>query len=130
MGANTQPIWTCYDCGEQGHTRNRCPKKVKKEEVGEACGRAYAIKDAEPQGLNVVMGTFLLNNRYASVLFDLGSDRSFVDTRFSYMLDIDPVKIDTGYEVELADGRVVSDIQKMDKNKAKNRQDRARNGKV
>nr|GFC21496.1 hypothetical protein [Tanacetum cinerariifolium] len=46
-GANTQPIWTCYDCGEQ----NRCPKKVKKEEVGEARGRAYAIKDAEPQAL-------------------------------------------------------------------------------
>ncbi|GJX14513.1 putative reverse transcriptase domain-containing protein [Tanacetum coccineum] len=106
--ANAQPIWTCYDCGEQGHTRNRCPKKVKQEEVGEARGRAYAIKDAEPQGPNVVTGTFLLNNRYASVLFDSGSDRSFVDTRFSSMLDIDPVKIDTSYEVELADGRVVS----------------------
>ncbi|GJT97967.1 putative reverse transcriptase domain-containing protein [Tanacetum coccineum] len=52
--ANAQPIWTCYDCGEQGHTRNRCPKKVKQEEVGEAHGRAYAIKDAEPQGPNVV----------------------------------------------------------------------------
>ncbi|GJR86307.1 putative reverse transcriptase domain-containing protein [Tanacetum coccineum] len=107
-GANAQPIWTCYDCGEQGHTRNRCPKKVKQEEVGEARGRAYAIKDAEPQGPNVVTGTFLLNNRYASVLFDSGSDRSFVDTRFSSMLDIDPVKIDTSYEVELADGRIVS----------------------
>ncbi|GKB33421.1 putative reverse transcriptase domain-containing protein [Tanacetum coccineum] len=56
MGANAQPILTCYDCGEQGHTRNRCPKKVKQEEVGEVCGRAYAIKDAEPQGLNVVTG--------------------------------------------------------------------------
>ncbi|GJR97297.1 reverse transcriptase domain-containing protein [Tanacetum coccineum] len=33
---------------------------------------------------------------------------SFVDTRFSSMLDIDPVKIDTNYEVELADGRIVS----------------------
>ncbi|GJZ22294.1 putative reverse transcriptase domain-containing protein [Tanacetum coccineum] len=21
-GANAQPVWTCYDCGEQGHTRN------------------------------------------------------------------------------------------------------------
>ncbi|GJS11761.1 reverse transcriptase domain-containing protein [Tanacetum coccineum] len=40
---------TCYDCGEQGHTRNRCPKKVKQEEVGEVHGRAYAIKDAEPK---------------------------------------------------------------------------------
>nr|GEW63791.1 hypothetical protein [Tanacetum cinerariifolium] len=80
-GANAQPIWTCYDCGEQGHARNRCQKKVKQEEVGEARGRAYAIKDAEP---------------------------SFMDTRFSSMLDIDPVKIDTSYEVELADGRIVS----------------------
>ncbi|GKD76407.1 putative reverse transcriptase domain-containing protein, partial [Tanacetum coccineum] len=88
-GANAQPVWTCYDCGEQG------------------C-QAYAIKDAEPQGLNVVTGTFLLNNRYAFVLFDSGSNRSFVDTRFSSMLDIDPVKIGASYEVELADGRVVS----------------------
>nr|GFA68649.1 hypothetical protein [Tanacetum cinerariifolium] len=38
----------------QGHTRNRCPKKVKQEEVGEVYGRAYAIKDAKPKGSNVV----------------------------------------------------------------------------
>nr|GFA10742.1 reverse transcriptase domain-containing protein [Tanacetum cinerariifolium] len=82
MGANAQPIWTCYDYGEQAHTRNRCPKKVKQDEVGEARGRAYAIKDAEPQGSNVVAGTFLLNNCHAFVLFDSGSDRSFMDTRF------------------------------------------------
>ncbi|GKC62883.1 putative reverse transcriptase domain-containing protein [Tanacetum coccineum] len=84
--ANALPIPTCYDCGEQGHTRNRCPRKVKQEEVGEVRGRAYVIKDAEPKG----------------------SDRSFVDTRFSSMLNIDPVKIGASYEVELADGRVVS----------------------
>ncbi|GJX01106.1 putative reverse transcriptase domain-containing protein [Tanacetum coccineum] len=107
-GANSLPIPTCYDCSEQGHTRNRCPRKVKQEEVGEVRGRAYAIKDAEPKGPNVVTGTFLLNNRYAFVLLDSGSDRSFVDTRFSFMLDIDPVKIGASYEVELADGRVVS----------------------
>nr|GEV84134.1 putative reverse transcriptase domain-containing protein [Tanacetum cinerariifolium] len=88
--------------------KNRCPKKVKQEEVREARGRAYAIKDAEPQGLNVVTGTFLLNNRYVFVLFDLGSDRSFVDTRFSAMLDIDPIKIGASYKVELADRRLAS----------------------
>nr|GEV61640.1 putative reverse transcriptase domain-containing protein [Tanacetum cinerariifolium] len=82
MGANAQPILTCYDCGEQGHTRNRCPRKVKQEEIGEVRGQAYAIKDAEPQGF----------------------DKSFVDTRFSSMLNIDPVKIRASYEVELADG--------------------------
>ncbi|GKA02812.1 putative reverse transcriptase domain-containing protein [Tanacetum coccineum] len=104
----------CHKCrkvghkaSEQGHTRNQCPKKVKQEDTGEVRGRAYVIKDVESQGPNVVTGMFLLNNRYASVLFDLGSDRSFVNTRFSSMLDIDPVKIDTSYEVELADGRVL-----------------------
>ncbi|GJT78236.1 putative reverse transcriptase domain-containing protein [Tanacetum coccineum] len=95
-------------CTRQGHTRNRCLRKVKKDEVGEVRGRAYAIKDAEPQGPNVVTGMFLLNNRYASVLFDSGFDRSFVDTRFSSMLNIDPVKIRASYDVELAGGRVVS----------------------
>ncbi|GKA76766.1 reverse transcriptase domain-containing protein, partial [Tanacetum coccineum] len=105
-GANAQPVWTCYDYGEQGHTRNRYPGKVKQEEMGEVRGRAYAIKDAESQGLNVGTSTFLINNHYASIIFDSGSDRSLVDTRFSSMLDIDPVKIDASYEVELADGRI------------------------
>ncbi|GKB41438.1 putative reverse transcriptase domain-containing protein [Tanacetum coccineum] len=49
-GANAQPVWTCYDCGEQGHTRNQRLKKIKQEEVEEVRGRAYAIKDAEPKG--------------------------------------------------------------------------------
>nr|GEY88464.1 putative reverse transcriptase domain-containing protein [Tanacetum cinerariifolium] len=75
-GANALPIPTCYDYGDQGHTRNRCPKK----------------------GPNVVTGMFLLNNRYAFVLFDSASNSSFVDTRFSSMLDIDPVKIRASYE--------------------------------
>ncbi|GJV00740.1 putative reverse transcriptase domain-containing protein [Tanacetum coccineum] len=85
----------------QGHTRNRYPKKIKQEEAGEVRSRAYAIKDAEPQGSNVVTGTFLLNNRYAFVLFDSGSDRSFVDTRFSSMLDIDLVKIGASTNIVL-----------------------------
>nr|GEV69264.1 ribonuclease H-like domain-containing protein [Tanacetum cinerariifolium] len=55
-GVNALPISTCYDCGEQDHTRNRCQKKVKQEETGEVHGHAYAIKDAEPKGPNVVTG--------------------------------------------------------------------------
>ncbi|GKE76041.1 putative reverse transcriptase domain-containing protein [Tanacetum coccineum] len=78
-GANDLSILTWYDCGEQGHTRNRCPRKVKQEEVREVRGQAYAIKDDEP---------------------------SFVDTRFSSMLNIDPVKIRASYEVELANGKL------------------------
>nr|GEY39512.1 hypothetical protein [Tanacetum cinerariifolium] len=61
-GANAQPIWTCYDCGEQGHTRNRCLKKVKQEEVGEACGRAYVIKDDEPVELIISITYMIIGN--------------------------------------------------------------------
>ncbi|GJX73637.1 putative reverse transcriptase domain-containing protein [Tanacetum coccineum] len=39
---------------------------------------------------NVVTGTFLLNNSYARVLFDSGSDKSFVNSRFSHLIDIKP----------------------------------------
>ncbi|GJZ62534.1 putative reverse transcriptase domain-containing protein [Tanacetum coccineum] len=71
-GDNARPNVTCYDCGEKGHTRNYCPKK-KDPQGEEARGRAYVIKDTEKQqGPNVVTGTFLLNNRYATVLFDSG----------------------------------------------------------
>ncbi|GJT29669.1 putative reverse transcriptase domain-containing protein [Tanacetum coccineum] len=94
----------CHKCRKIGHKA----RKVKQEEVGEVRSRAYAIKDVKPKGPNVVTGTFLLNNRYAFILFDSDFDRSFVDTRFSSMLNINPVKIRASYEVELADGRVIS----------------------
>ncbi|GJS32902.1 putative reverse transcriptase domain-containing protein [Tanacetum coccineum] len=53
------------------------------------------------------MGTFLLNNRYASILFDIGADRSFVSTAFSSLIDIVPTTLDHGYEVELVDGKII-----------------------
>nr|GFA62136.1 putative reverse transcriptase domain-containing protein [Tanacetum cinerariifolium] len=57
--------------------------------------------------LNVVTGTFLLNNRYASMLFDTGADKSFVSTTFSSLIDIIPTPLDNHYDVELADGKIV-----------------------
>ncbi|GJT45359.1 putative reverse transcriptase domain-containing protein [Tanacetum coccineum] len=74
----------------------------------EAKARAYAIGGggANPDS-NVVMGTFFVNNRYASMLFDLGADRSFVSTTFSALLDVIPSTLDTSYVIELADGRIL-----------------------
>nr|GEY99864.1 reverse transcriptase domain-containing protein [Tanacetum cinerariifolium] len=72
-GANDQPIWTCYDCGEQGHIRNRCPKKVKQVEVGEVCGRAYAIKDTEPQ-VNHLFKIDLMSIELGTVDIIIGMD--------------------------------------------------------
>ncbi|GKA17659.1 putative nucleotidyltransferase, ribonuclease H [Tanacetum coccineum] len=107
-GTNEQPILTCYGCGEKGHTKNRCPKK-NDPQGGNATGRAYALREAEKgQGPNVVTGTFLLNNRYARVLFDSGSDKSFVNSEFSHLIDKKPVRLNISYEVELADGKLVS----------------------
>ncbi|GKA37282.1 putative reverse transcriptase domain-containing protein [Tanacetum coccineum] len=56
---------------------------------------------------NVVTGTFLLNNRYSLILFDTGADRSFVSTAFSSLIDIIPTTLDHGYDVELAEGRII-----------------------
>nr|GFB90127.1 putative reverse transcriptase domain-containing protein [Tanacetum cinerariifolium] len=44
--------------------------------------------------------------RYATALFDSGADKSFVSTNFSILIDIEPVELDTSYEVELADRKV------------------------
>nr|GEU47144.1 reverse transcriptase domain-containing protein [Tanacetum cinerariifolium] len=107
-GCKKKSTPVCYECGEKGHTQNHCPKK-NNPQGEEARGRAYVIKEVDKdQGPNVVMGTFLLNNRYATVLFDSGSDKSFVNTSFSHLIDINSVRLNTSYEVELADGRVAS----------------------
>nr|GFC38765.1 putative reverse transcriptase domain-containing protein [Tanacetum cinerariifolium] len=57
--------------------------------------------------VNVVTGTFLLNNRYASILFDTGADRGFVSTTFSTQINITSSTLDHCYDVELADGRII-----------------------
>nr|GEX84421.1 reverse transcriptase domain-containing protein [Tanacetum cinerariifolium] len=56
---------------------------------------------------NVVMGTFLLNNRYASILFDIGADRSFLSTTFSSLIVITPTTLDHYYDVEQADKKII-----------------------
>nr|GEX93594.1 putative reverse transcriptase domain-containing protein [Tanacetum cinerariifolium] len=52
---------------------------------------------------NVVMGMFLLKNRYALILFDTGADKSFISTAFSSLIDIIPTTLDHGFDINLAD---------------------------
>ncbi|GJW36190.1 putative reverse transcriptase domain-containing protein [Tanacetum coccineum] len=101
-----------FDQGLQGHFKKDCPKLKNKNNgnkpvIPEARGKAYVIGggDANP-GSNVVTGTFLLKNHYASVLFDSGADRSFVSTTFSALLDIITDTLDVSYGVELAHERI------------------------
>ncbi|GJS07230.1 putative reverse transcriptase domain-containing protein [Tanacetum coccineum] len=104
---------TCYECGAHGHFKMDCPKlktnnRGNQGGNGNAPAKVYAVGHAgiNPYS-NVVTGTFLLNNRYASVLFDTGADRSFVSTVFSFQIDITPSTLDHYYDVELADERII-----------------------
>nr|GFC04495.1 putative reverse transcriptase domain-containing protein [Tanacetum cinerariifolium] len=107
---------TCYECGAQGHFKRNCPKLKNNNNnnshgnqvgTGNAQARVYAVGNAGTNSdANTVTGTFLLNNCYASVLFDTGADRSFVSTAFSSQFDITPTVLDHDYTVELAYGRI------------------------
>ncbi|GKB45157.1 putative reverse transcriptase domain-containing protein [Tanacetum coccineum] len=111
-GSGQKP--TCFECGVQGHFKRECPKLKNNNNRGNQVGggnapaKVYAVGHAgtNPDS-NVVTGTFLLNNRYASILFDTGADRSFVSTAFSSQIDITPTALDHYYDVKLADGRII-----------------------
>nr|GEW88423.1 retrotransposon protein, putative, Ty3-gypsy subclass [Tanacetum cinerariifolium] len=105
----------CFECGATWHYKRVCPK-LKNEDGGKvnAPGWVYAVGKAEKRGnasrdpdTNVVTGTFLLNNHYASILFDTCADRSFILTAFSSLIDIVPTLLGNSYDVELADGKIV-----------------------
>ncbi|GJR96854.1 putative reverse transcriptase domain-containing protein [Tanacetum coccineum] len=111
-GSGQKP--TCFECGVQGHFKRECPKLKNNKNRGNQVGndrapaKVYVVGHAgtNPDS-NIVTGTFLLNNRYASILFDTGADRSFVSTAFSSQMDITPSTLDHYYDVELADGRII-----------------------
>jgi hypothetical protein len=112
LGDNQRPPVTCFDCGEMGHFRGECPQKKNQgtgNQDGRARGRAYVMGGEDvKEDPNVVAGTFLVNNRYASILFDSGADRSFVSSTFPPLLNIEPTSLDISYIVELADGSLVN----------------------
>ncbi|GJZ92864.1 putative reverse transcriptase domain-containing protein [Tanacetum coccineum] len=87
--------------------KNNIERRGNKARNNKTTTKDYAIRGggADPES-NVVTGMFLLNNCYASLLFDSGADRSFVSTTFSDLLDVIPSTLDTSYAVELADGRI------------------------
>nr|GEW09343.1 putative reverse transcriptase domain-containing protein [Tanacetum cinerariifolium] len=90
-----QRVVTCFECGVQGHCKKDYPK-------------AYAVGNARTNpDSNVFTGTFFLNNRYASIIFDTCADRSFVFAAFSSLIDIVPPILYHYYDVELADGKVI-----------------------
>nr|GEV17979.1 reverse transcriptase domain-containing protein [Tanacetum cinerariifolium] len=110
-----QPVFKRKDCprlrnqNRGNQTRNKNGNKIGNQTGGnEATARAYAIGGggANPD-FNVIMGTFLLNSCYASILFDSGANRNFMSSTFSALLNVAPSTLDTSYAIERADGRIL-----------------------
>ncbi|GJT37260.1 putative reverse transcriptase domain-containing protein [Tanacetum coccineum] len=109
----TQNVVTCYECGVQGHFKKDYLKlknanRGNQRGNGNAPAKVYVVGNAgtNPDS-NIVTGTFLLNDHYASILFDIGADRSFVSTTFSSLIDITPTTLNHYYDVELADRKII-----------------------
>ncbi|GKA39035.1 putative reverse transcriptase domain-containing protein [Tanacetum coccineum] len=90
----------------QGNPKGNNQASTSTQGGRKAPGRVYSlcVEDVVKDN-NVVNGTFLINNVYASVLFDTGADKSFMSYAFSKYIDIPPTTLDTNYSVELADGK-------------------------
>nr|GEY93627.1 reverse transcriptase domain-containing protein [Tanacetum cinerariifolium] len=108
-----QRVVTCFEC-EVHRNYKKDSSKLENNNHGNQAGndgattKAYALGNAgKNPNANVVMGTFLLNNRYASILFDTSADRSFMSTAFSSLIDIIPTVLDHAYDVELANEKII-----------------------
>ncbi|KAI3813958.1 hypothetical protein L1987_18694 [Smallanthus sonchifolius] len=117
----------CFECGKEGHIRRNCPQLKKggnrnhnpNQNNNNGCnndngggngakGRAFMLGSGEAlYEHNVVTGKFLLNNYFASVLFDTGADRSFKSKKFSDMMKGTPTLLEAKYIIEIADGQII-----------------------
>ncbi|GJZ63039.1 putative reverse transcriptase domain-containing protein [Tanacetum coccineum] len=127
--ARNLTVRACYECGSTDHVRSTCPRlnrtqgpeenhlnQVAADNGGQgrgnqgnqARGRAFMLGAEEArQDLNIMTGTFTLNNHFATTLFDSGADYSFVSTTFIPLLGIESSELGFKYEIEIASGQLV-----------------------
>ncbi|GKB92433.1 hypothetical protein Tco_0964705 [Tanacetum coccineum] len=133
VATNERPRPTCFECGDPNHFRRNFPRMNRAttsrgnrpnpvlaiegnpnqgNNRNRAQGRAFALGVAEaPQDLNVVTGTFSLNDHFATVLFDSSAYYSFISTKFLPLINMKPSVISPGYEIEIASSlKVVSNM--------------------
>lgn len=93
----------CYEYGEVCHFKKECPKL--KDQGGNGRGRAFVIgARGEINDPNVVTDTFPVNNVYTLVLFDSGTDRSFITPKFTQLLSHKSSRLNETYVIEIDNG--------------------------
>ncbi|GJT52120.1 putative reverse transcriptase domain-containing protein [Tanacetum coccineum] len=129
VNARNLTVRACYECGSTDHVRSACPSLNRAQGPEENCpnqvaannegqsrgnqgnqarGRAFMLGAEEArQDLNIVTGTFTLNNHFATTLFDSNADHSFVSTTFIPLLGIEPNELGFKYKIEIASGQLV-----------------------
>nr|GEV69546.1 putative reverse transcriptase domain-containing protein [Tanacetum cinerariifolium] len=120
---------TCYECGSTNHIKSAYPRfnqaqrlrgnhqnQVVAVNKGQGCrnqrnqarGKAFMLGSEEAhQDSNIMTGTFILNDHYATTLFNSGANYSFVSTTFIPLLDIEPSNLGFSYEIEISSGQLL-----------------------
>ncbi|GJV77412.1 putative reverse transcriptase domain-containing protein [Tanacetum coccineum] len=80
------------------------------------CGRCVA---EAPQDPNILMGTFSLNDHFATVLFDSGADYIFISTNFLPLINMKPSVISLDYEIVNLSFNVIVGMDWLSKLRAK-----------
>ncbi|GJY73516.1 putative reverse transcriptase domain-containing protein [Tanacetum coccineum] len=129
VNARNPTFKACYECGSTDHARSASPRLNRAQgpeenhpnrvaannggqdhgnQGNQARGRAFMLGAEEArQDSNIMMGTFTLNDHFATTLFDSGADYNFVSTTFIPLLGLEPSDLGFKYEIKIASGQLV-----------------------
>ncbi|GJU37269.1 putative reverse transcriptase domain-containing protein [Tanacetum coccineum] len=124
INAKNPTVRACYECGSTDHVKSACLRLNRAQGPGGNClnqvvaNKGVRVVETKGAKLGVghscweqrklaMMGTFTLNNHFATTLFDFGADYSFVSTTFIPLLGIKPSELGFRYEIEIASGQLV-----------------------